>query len=266
MLAYSEAASPVTPLESFGHLARNPYLAALDPHLVATGYRLLQMPSGPVLPGDDRDAAHILALACEHIAETDFNARPDALRCAFAFTCRLPISMEDGSYDADLSRLHGLALGLAAGDWSAVRAWHQQCPPALWNTDDLLWPRRALRTLVLAWDALVGEGPEALGLAGTVLEALVDTASDRTTAYLETLDVEDRRFAQGRLYALECAVSATERLVRRLLNERPRRIDRLPVDELWEQAYLITPDDYMQRLYGWLREASRMWISGGHSA
>ncbi len=260
MLAYPEAAPAATLLDTFERLVRDPFLTALDPLLIAAGYRLLQVPSGPVLPGDDRDAAHLLALVCEHIAETDFDARPDALRCAFAFTCRLPLPTDANSYDADVARLHGLALGLAAGDWSAVRAWHRQCPPALWNAGELLWPRRALHTLVLAWDALVGESPDALRLAGTALETLMGTATDRVTAYLNTLDAADRPFAQKRIYALECAVSATDRLVRHLLKERPRRIERVPLDELWEQAYLITSDDYMQRLYGWLREASRMWI------
>lgn len=263
MLARSQTVPIPSPLNAFTSLKDSPSLAALSPDLLAAGSRILALPAGALLRGNDTDAAHILALACEHIAQTNPSARAYALPSAFGFRSRLPFPAETNSYDADVARLHGLALGLAAGDWAAVCAWQQQCPPAPWTTEGLLWPRQALRALVLTWDALVGESPESVRAGGAMLEQLVVTFPQRLDAYLATLDAADQQFAKTRLYALECALVATDRVVRRILQERVRHMTTVSTDELWEQAQLITPDAPMETIYLWLREASWGGVGGG---
>ncbi len=265
MIAHRLPSIPSNPLETLEHVARNPYLRALDPKTVESGRRLLALPLGTLLPSDDADAARILALACEFIAETQWNERADALALAFHFRSRLPLPVPTDSYDADLARLHAMALGMAAGQGDAVALWLQTCPPVAWALEGLLWPRRQVRSLVVAWDALVGADPEAARAAGVALERLIAATANQSAAYLRMLDVGDQPWVQKRLFALASAVQATEQLIRHTLASAPVPIPVVSVNELFEQAQLITPDETMQRIYGCLRDASRQWGGGLHA-
>lgn len=265
MIAHRLPPVPSNPLEDLEHLALTPYLRALDPKTVEAGRRILALPPGTLLPGDGADAARILALACEFIAETQWNERAYALTCAFHFRARLPLPVPTDSYDADLARLHAIALGMAAGQGNAVALWHRTCPPVAWVVEGLLWPRQQLRALVVAWDALVGGDPEATRAAGAALERMVAATTNQSATYLRMLDAGDQPWVRKRLFALDCAVQATEQLIRHTLASASDPIPAVSVDELFEQAQLITPDETMQRIYGWLRDASRQWGEGPHA-